>query len=229
MNVSKIEPNAVHIWHLKLDLEPDRLAQATTLLDHEEQLTAAYFREARHRDRFVAGRGQLKQLLGAYSESAPAHLKFTRGQNGKPSLVQNDSSEELFFNFTHSADRAICAVTHIGPVGVDLEQVQAWDDLRELEKLVFTTEEITLLEQLAQEERDDEFFRLWTHKEALVKATGDGLSLAPESFAVDLIEACVIAGDLAGDGWRFRDVSQASGWPAAVAIASDEFVVHQFS
>lgn len=229
MNTPSIEPNTVHVWHLELDLEAEALSQVADLLDEEEQLTAAYFREARHRDRFIAGRGQLRQLLGAYASIEPANLQFTRSENGKPALVDYGSCDELFFNFTHSGERAVCAVTHIGPVGVDLERVQAWDDLRELEELVFTRDEIALLEVLAEDERDVEFFRLWTHKEALVKATGDGLSLAPETFAVDLVEACLLCGDLSDAGWRFSDVSQSREWPAAIAIASDDYAVRQFS
>ncbi len=225
---NKLDEDAVHVWHLDLQLGVDELENATQLLNEEERLTAAYFREARHRDRFIAGRGLLRSLLASYNDTEPAEVRFEWSANGKPSLRAQSELAPIHFNYSHSADRAVCAITRIGPIGVDLERVQAWQDLRELEQLVFTQDEISLLEQLAEEQRDREFFRLWTHKEALVKATGDGLSLAPETFGIDLAQARVVAGELEDLGWRFFDVSRSDDWPAAIAVASEDCRVVQF-
>ena len=229
MKVQALELNTVHVHHLGLALDDQAPTVATALLSDEERLTAAYFRHARHRDRFIAGRGLVKQLLASYTNTAPDALEFRWNAKGKPALTSADGQRELFFNYSHSADHAICAVTHIGPIGADVEQVQAWDDLRELERLVFTTEEIKLLEELATSERDLQFFRLWTHKEALVKATGEGLSLAPESFGVDLEQAKLMPGRSESCEWRFTDVSTSPQWPAAIAVASEDYTVLQFS
>ncbi len=225
----ELENDAVHVWHLDLQLPVSDPSSAESWLTEDEQLTAAYFRESRHRQRFVAGRVLLRGLLASYLGQEPASLQFSFGPTGKPALVQSSEQAVLHFNYSHSADRAVCAVTQLGPIGVDLEQVQSWEDLPELEPLVFTPSEIELLCRLGEADRRHAFFRLWTHKEALVKATGAGLSLAPETFGVNLEQACLSEAEFEHEAWRFADVSNGDEWPAAIAIACEQFRVLQFA
>ncbi|MQA97907.1 MAG: 4'-phosphopantetheinyl transferase superfamily protein [Streptosporangiales bacterium] len=71
------------------------------------------------------------------------------------------------------------AVTSGAAVGVDVERVQTLSDLDMLTGTVLAPSERAALDGLADGERTWAFFVTWTRKEALLKATGDGLGLGP--------------------------------------------------
>ena len=95
----------------------------------------------------------------------------TRGKplafvDGKPALVN--------FNVSHSGRHGLIAFNSKGRVGIDIEERRAREDLDGLIKTVFAPEEQSALSGLAGEPRLLLFYELWTIKEALVKALGDG-------------------------------------------------------
>lgn len=128
-------------------------------------------------DRFAAA-AILLRLAAGLELDRPAHaLRIDRtcdgcGQpHGKPRV--RDSP--LHVSVSHSGDLVAVALTTAAAVGVDVEQIGA-RDTRLLAGAV-----------LAPGERYDghhEFFRSWCRKEAVMKATGDGLRVAPREVLV---------------------------------------------
>lgn len=224
---SKLPEGTVDIWRVDLARDTSTLTAYELVLDEHERTTAAYFRSEVHRERFVIGRGTVRRILAEYLARDPKELRFRYGSNGKPELEQSAEETALHFNFTHSQDRAVLAVTELAPIGVDLECVRAWSDLPSLEKQVFTTSEIRYLASLGEDERRVAFYRLWTIKEALLKATGTGLSVEPRSFAVDLASGVPSEGLFAESNWKLVDVSDDSDWPATLAIGSESVRLRQ--
>lgn len=93
---------------------------------------------------------------------------ITYGPHGKPEL------DGIYFNLSHSHDYAVCVVGD-KPVGCDVEKI---DKIRErIAERFFTKKEVQYLDQLKGEEKDQEFFRLWTMKESYMKMTGEGMQL----------------------------------------------------
>ena len=103
---------------MDLTLAPERLAALAATLSADEQVRAARFRFAEHRDRFSAGRGLLRELLGGYVQRPAATLRFAQGAQGKPHLV-GEAAGALHFNLSHSGERALYAVAR-REVGVDI-------------------------------------------------------------------------------------------------------------
>ena len=113
--------------------------------------------------------------------AAPA-LRFGQGPHGKPFLVA-EGGATIEFNVSHSTGRGLIALAH-RPVGVDIEFLGRRADLDLVAKGVLTAAERAALEQREGAERVGLFYRLWTCKEALIKAKGTGFSTPPQSFAV---------------------------------------------
>jgi 4'-phosphopantetheinyl transferase len=128
-----------------------------------------YFRDA-DAQRFSMGRGLLRCLLGSYLGTPPEQLTFTYGPFGKPMLAHS-----LQFNVSHSDALFVVAVAWSNQVGVDIERINRRVDLLELAARFFPAEEHEYLLAIPNAERDRAFYRMWTWKEACVKATGDGL------------------------------------------------------
>jgi len=83
------------------------------------------------------------------------------------------------FNLSHSDGLALIAVTRRAPLGVDVELLRPMDDALALAERNYVGDEIARVAAAAGALRDRAFFTCWTRKEAVLKSTGAGLSVAP--------------------------------------------------
>jgi 4'-phosphopantetheinyl transferase len=152
------------------------------LLSRDELARAERFQIVAARQRLVAARSALRTLLGLHLGEHPASLKFAFGEFGKPFLPAHP---DVNFNLAHSDDQMIFALSRSGPVGVDCERVRRVDERVGLQHLACSDIERDLLRRHDQEFDSTElFFRLWTRKEALLKALGWGLSFPLNELTV---------------------------------------------
>lgn len=180
----------VHLWLLSLD-QPAWPAQAIGgCLDGPERERAERFHFDEHRRRFIAGRGQLRHLIAGYLQVAASSVRFTYGEQGKPSLdpchASRVGSPALRFNLSHSEGVALLGVTREAEIGVDVEAVRTMLDAGDVARDNFSSAEVDAWERLPEAMRDDGFFSCWSRKEAIVKAMGGGLSIPLDSFQVTL-------------------------------------------
>jgi 4'-phosphopantetheinyl transferase len=91
----------------------------------------------------------------------------------------------LSFNLTHTRGFAACAVTTGVRVGIDAEDIRRQLAIAEIAARWYAPGERRLLARLPERQRGELFFRIWTLKEAILKAAGCGLRLDPRRFAVD--------------------------------------------
>lgn len=175
----------VHVWRVPLDLRPDRMPALRGVLDAEELARAGRFVFTRHRDRYVAAHGIVRELLGGYLGRASAALRFERARHGKPYVVggRDGRGGPIRFSLSHSGDTALVAVSVDREVGVDLEAVRERDVLG-IARHFFSEVEVTALRRLPRHERLAAFYRCWTCKEAYLKACGTGLAMRLDSFDV---------------------------------------------
>ncbi len=160
----------VHVWCASsTDFEGwDRLDE---VLSPSERETAHRFRHIENRRTYELAHGLLRHILARYLGSDPASLEFSREEYGKPRLTVR----YLTFNLSHSGDRVAIAVAR-SEVGLDLEKVNIEQIDIDLIHACFTTSEQRWLEQGTNDPWRG-FFRLWTLKEAVLKADGRGLSI----------------------------------------------------
>lgn len=124
----------------------------------------------------LAGRSRapLRALLGRYLGVAPDQVVMAQtGPAGKPFLPAGGG---LCFNWSHSRDLALVAVACGTELGVDVEFSDRRVSARELATRYFAAEEAEFLSSLPEEHARRVFLRLWTGKEAVLKAVGCGIS-----------------------------------------------------
>jgi 4'-phosphopantetheinyl transferase len=223
--------NEVHVWATALSAPAQTLDDFATTLSPEEKGRAHKFKFEKHRNRYIAGRGALRKILGQYLRAGPAELRFVQLENGKPVLAEEFSSTGIHFNLSHTEDLALVAVTRLGVVGVDVECIRPVKDMDELVARFFSPRENEAFQKVADDVKPAAFFNLWTRKEALLKATGEGitrsLSLVEVSFLPgESARLLAISGDAAKAAtWSLRDLSPAAGFTGAVAIQSRDIEV----
>jgi 4'-phosphopantetheinyl transferase len=151
-------------------------------------------------------------------------LRFAFSANGKPAFAPDFAGAGIHFNLAHTEDLALIAVTRIGQIGVDVECVRPVKDVDALVARFFSERENKLFQKVPDEQKPAAFFNLWTRKEAMLKATGEGitrsLSLVEVSFlAGEPARLLAIANDAAaGERWKMWELEPASGFTGAVAI-----------
>jgi 4'-phosphopantetheinyl transferase len=213
----------VHVWTLALDLPAASLAEFASTLSSDERERAARFRFEYHRNRFTAGRGQMRAILGRCLQTSPDRVAFTYGPHGKPALTDASGADTLQFNLAHSADLALLAVTRTGPIGVDVEHVRVLADADHLVARFFSARESALFRSLPDDQKTAAFFNLWTRKEAWLKATGRGITQSLNAVEVAFLPGeparflSLPGGPEAAAGWRLDALAPAPGFAAALA------------
>jgi 4'-phosphopantetheinyl transferase len=176
----------VHVWWYNLDVDTEREASLERTLGNEERLRAARFRFAKHRRRFVVGRGTLREIVAWYAGTDPQALRFEHGAHGKPRLGWPGSSRDIAFNASDSHGIGAVAVARGPELGLDLERVCPDRDCELIASREFAPEEKEWLHGLPESDRLVAFFELWTCKEAYLKGKGLGLTVPLDRFAVRL-------------------------------------------
>lgn len=213
----------VQVWLADLRQPVERLQALAATLTVDEQERAARFRFAQCRDRFIAGRGLLRELLGAYLNRPAAALRFSFEPCGKPALVGVDAETGLHFNLSHSGNQALYAVAR-RELGVDLECEDRSVIHAALAERVCTPREWAAFQALPAECTQEAFFMCWTRKEAMVKALGGGLASGLRTLDVclpeqELPDQRAYLRDAQGREWSVLNLPLALGWSGALAAA----------
>jgi 4'-phosphopantetheinyl transferase len=146
-----------------------RALQLQELLQPAEAVRAKKYYKEEDQYRFLIARASLRILLGKYANQHPAKIEFVLGTNKKP-LATNTPG--LHYNISHCKDWILLAIAHT-EVGVDVERV---DELFPFEDIL--TDSFSLPEQRFIKQSPvsrQAFYQVWTRKEALVKATAQGI------------------------------------------------------
>ena len=204
--VPVLDKDEIHLWQIRLDaIRPSHLSACASLLSPEEQAKADRFRRSVDQERYTYTRGALRLLLGAYIPLPPHDIHLVYGPHGKPQLAPECGS--LQFNVSHSGDIALAAFCTDAPVGVDVEWVRDDAATEQIAARYFSRNERVWLGSLPQDEQAHGFFRLWTRKEALLKAQGHGLW--GEIERTEVVEA--------PRGWSLTDIEIGTLYCAAIA------------
>ncbi len=172
-----IRDNEVHLWQARLDQPCAHIEELAQLLCPAEKLRAGKFVFDKHRQRFIAGRGFLRNILGGYLNQPAASLEFSYGPQGKPELVSHGIHDKLYFNVSHSHETALYAISRNRQVGVDVERLRTKQDVESIAQRYFHPGECEVIRSLSAQKKKEAFFKAWTVKEAYAKATGEGLSV----------------------------------------------------
>ena len=211
----------VHVWYADLRALAGRLDAFRALLSPDETARAARFRTEQLRERCVLRRGLLRTLLGRATGRAPESLAFDYGPQGKPSLPGGPA-----FNLADCKDDVLIAIAPARELGVDIERLRSVPDADGIAKRFFAPTEYAAFSAVPEPQRDEAFLNGWTRKEAFIKATGAGLSVPLDRFAVELVPgrpARVLSVDPALEAgaaadWSMFDLRPAPGTLGALAV-----------
>jgi 4'-phosphopantetheinyl transferase len=220
-----LPPGEVHVWRVPLEPAPAVLQRLSSFLSADERARAARFRMDVHRNRYAAGRGVLRLLIGRYLSLHPADVRFSYTAHDKPYLADQESAPDgLRFNLTNAEDLALIAFARRRRLGVDLENLKPMPDALAIATRFFSAPENQAFAAIPEHERETAFFTCWTRKEAFVKAVGEGLSMPLDRFDVTLTPgepARLVATRPDPDEaarWTLRHLDPGPGWIGALMV-----------
>ncbi|TWT38932.1 4'-phosphopantetheinyl transferase family protein [Blastopirellula retiformator] len=216
----------VEVWYVdtnRLDLA-NIIDTYWQIITPEERAAVERFRLQHLRVEALVARALQRWVLSQYAPVRPAQWRFAKGPFGRP-YVKVPAVPCPSFNLSHSRGMVVCAVSSSKSVGVDVEDVTSDLDIMDLAKRYFAPPEANDVIRQPPEFMSDRFFRYWTLKEAYVKATGFGLSLLLDSFAIELNDSVPprisFYGRRCRGTWRFAELSFPGRYHVSIAADSD--------
>lgn len=194
----------VEVWWVGVGAARDEFVQ--DLDDVERGRLAGYLREV-DQARFLLGVTLVRRVLAERFSLPAARVVLDRTclECGKPHGKVRAAGVEL--SVTHSGDLVGIAVADL-PVGLDVEKVDLGVDGDAVARVALTDAEVRELSGYDGVAKARAFTTYWTRKEAVVKATGEGLR-----------------GDLRADvpdGVHLQDLDVGVDHRAAIAVVSGE-------
>ncbi|HQR94691.1 MAG TPA: 4'-phosphopantetheinyl transferase superfamily protein, partial [Sediminibacterium sp.] len=159
----------IHSFFIPNNLED--LNSCFNLLNEAEIKRAQSYHQLKDSQRFIIARGILKKLASQYLSIPPNEIEINIGTNKKP-FIGSNTSIKLDYNISHSGNWIVIAFG-FGSIGIDVEQINHSFNYDAILAACFNVEEQKFIQQ--KPNSTELFYRLWTRKEAFVKATSKGL------------------------------------------------------
>lgn len=208
------DSEAVEVWSADAAAASPRLVR---VLDPFERHRLARLRRPQDQSLFLAAHALTRCVLADRVGVSAERLHISRRcacgdqSHGKPFLPRT----EVGFSVSHSGRRVVLAVSDGCAVGVDLEQAPLQGDLKPLAAAALSAGEHAAWQGIDPAAQGQALLVCWTRKEAVLKATGQGLSRPLHEIVVASADAApeVLAGP---DPARLLDLDLGPGYTGAL-------------
>ncbi|CAE5966881.1 unnamed protein product [Arabidopsis arenosa] len=184
-------PMETHLWYIRPDevKSPSLLKHYSQLLSPSEKDQVSQLRGDALKKNALLARTLVRTTIARYQTNNavdPRSLMFKKNIYGKPEVdwqnYKNCNIPPLHFNISHTDSLIVCGVTVHVPIGIDVEDKERKikHDVLAFAERFYSADEVKFLSTIPDpESQRKEFIKLWTLKEAYVKALGKGFSAAP--------------------------------------------------
>ncbi len=212
------EFRSVEIWGADLASIAEPLDSCASVLDTSEQAHARTFRFEVHRERFIRRRWLRRRILADRLGADPREVRFETSLLGRVRLVAPQTLVGIGLSTSHAEGRALVAIRPGGELGVDIARRSP--AMTPGDASVFMSpRELARWSALSGQDSIAGFFRLWTRKEACLKAAGTGLARDPRTL--EAWDSPVVGApdrQWPAGAWHAVDLDLGAGWAGAVAV-----------
>jgi 4'-phosphopantetheinyl transferase len=187
------ESAEVAVWWMEIDSPPSTVVSEWRLcLDAQECAKADRFYFAEDQSNYVAAHWLLRRALAVAGELPPGDWRFIDSPGMKPRIDPSLSALDLRFSLSHTKGLVACAVSIGIEIGIDVEAIDRPQAGLDIAERFFSPTETAILHATPPDRQSEIFMRLWTLKEAFIKATGEGLSRDLRSFSLALDPVAIL-------------------------------------
>lgn len=201
-------------------------------LDASELARLERLRRPTDRDRFVTAHVLLRRVVAGQLNLEPAAVELVNdcprcgeGDHGQPRVPGRSG---LFVSLTHADDWAGVSITRSGPVGLDIELIDALTPLASGDaRAVLSEAEQKWWVGLPVGQRAPVLAAVWTRKESLLKAAGTGFQTDPQALTLSAPGVPVRVVEWSGSAppaiW-LGDARPDDAYAGSVAVLTDDAV-----
>jgi 4'-phosphopantetheinyl transferase len=164
------------IWSVDINSSTEDIINGMQYLDDKELSRYSRYLREEDRLRFAGGRIFTKLAAAAYLRKKAVDISIYAEKNAKPIIKD---AKGLSYNISHSGNMILLAFSADTDIGIDIEKIDTDIDAVQLSTVLHPHEKEAVVKYGV-----NEFYKIWTNKEAYVKAVGKGFSIPAESFFV---------------------------------------------
>jgi 4'-phosphopantetheinyl transferase len=168
-----LSSDIIHVWVADFNKMVPHTEYFFSIMSEDEKKKAADYKFEKDKIRYIISRGVLRELVSNYTDGLPGDVKFFYNKSGKPYI---SGKNNLKFNLSHSGDFAIYAFASGTEIGIDMEYIRNLENPDSLAKTTLSDIEYKIFKSTPGNGRLGLFFRYWIHKEAFLKADGQGIT-----------------------------------------------------
>ena len=168
--------DGVDVIHIDLSADSARESHALHSLNEWERERWTRYHPGAPRRRFGLSRAALRAVLCEILTCDNDELEFGWVERGKPRAFVDGVPAPLHFNVSHSGDTGMFAISPDHRVGIDIEEINQKFRFDAIIESTFSPDEQAAVSTTGKDFDTRIFFEIWTLKEAIIKATGVGLS-----------------------------------------------------
>lgn len=218
-----IEEGAVYIYWSYFSSFDEVHTTLLEKIDKTEKERYQRFSNIPARDKFLVSRALLRLILSQITNESAEDIVFSYGPHGKPFIKDS----KFYFNVSHSAKVIVIAISR-SCVGVDTEFVERKVNYNQIMSKFFNESEIKDWENCKGATPLQSFLLGWTRKEAVLKATGDGITGISELIVPFDNKAPVVEAKYRGNVWNLFNVSDIPKHLVSVATSLKECNIIKF-
>ena len=221
----------MNVYYLNFQDYSNEVISLHTNLTQQEIVIANKYKFKKDRMRYTLTRFFLRKILSNFIGINPLDIIISTNRFGKP-VIDHKKYSNIKFNLSHSGEIIIYAVSLSNDVGIDIEILDSTINHLEIAKNYFSSKETLFLKNSKNQfEIISKFFRIWTRKEALLKAVGTGLLLDLKQIDVlqDVIKLDHFSTELLGNKnniFSVIDLSINTNYKSAIAYSGEEKAIN---
>jgi len=225
----------IHLWSSFLDQPDDIINRFYEVLSEEEKYRINKYKYKSLRYRHTVSKGLLKDFISKYLNIETKEISFVQNKYGKPSLQPELNEMNLQFNVSHSENLGIFAFTKGYELGIDVESIQETPNLNRLVDKCFSDFEKEWFYKSEPSLQKELFYKVWTGKEAFIKAIGIGLSFPLKEIEFKInsnkaIEFQSIHGDISYRGkWNIFTFNPPPNFISSLVVETNKLKIRRYS
>jgi len=227
----EIEDNQVHIWQARIDVSSGYPKDIKDVLSADERERAISFKLQNDQIHFIIRHYLLRIILSKYCDYLADEITFRYDTHKKPAFNMPEY-RKIKFNMSFSHDLMLVAINKHNDIGIDIEKVHDINDLESVAVNNFSSKEFKYLN--SSSEKINTFFKIWTRKEAFIKATGKGMYYPLKSFCVSMDKSgnhenlIIFNHPIKSKHWRIAEIKASDGFIASIAVKTNKFQISYF-
>jgi 4'-phosphopantetheinyl transferase len=168
---SPLIKQSYHVWALNVIDNVEKLKKLQAHLNTDELKRAQRYVFEKDRQQYITAHGSLRSILSNYLNTSPEQIQFRKTNNRKPFISYPLTS--LKFNISHAGDKILIGISQ-EDIGVDIEIIKDDFEFKQLASTYFSTKEQDEIKRSLKPA--ETFYKFWTRKEAILKASGVGIT-----------------------------------------------------